>query len=41
MNEGTRVGRFVVLTDMDVRNHAVSAGSVAAICETEALQHEP
>ncbi|MBE7189935.1 hypothetical protein [Jatrophihabitans endophyticus] len=29
------MGRFVVLRDLDGRTHAVSAGSVAAICETD------
>ncbi len=33
--EGERVGRFVVLRDLDGKLHAVSAGSVGAICETE------
>lgn len=34
--EGERVGRFVVLKDIDGQTHAVAAGSVAAICETDA-----
>lgn len=33
--EGTRVGRFVVLRDLEGRTHAVAAGSVAAVCETD------
>ena len=33
--EGSRIGRFVVLHDMDGRVHTVAAGSVAAVCETE------
>jgi hypothetical protein len=33
--EGTRVGQFVVLRDIDGRTHAVAAGAVAAICETD------
>ena len=33
--EGSRIGRFVVLHDVDGTVHAVAAGSVAAICETE------
>ena len=33
--EGCRIGRFVVLHDMDGRVHAVAAGSVAAVCETD------
>ena len=35
LNEGERVGRFVVLRDRDGNLHAVSAGSVGALCETE------
>lgn len=35
LQEGTRVGRYVVLRDMDGRTHAVASGSVAAICETD------
>lgn len=33
--EGTRVGRFVVLRDLDGKTYAVATGSVAALCETE------
>ena len=33
--EGCRIGRFVVLHDMDGRVHAVAASSVAAVCETD------
>ena len=33
--EGERIGRFVVLRDRDGHLHAVSAGSVGALCETE------
>ena len=33
--EGGRVGRFVILRDVDGRVHAVAAGSVAAVCETD------
>ena len=33
--DGTRVGRFVVISDVDGRVHAVAAGSVSAVCETE------
>lgn len=33
--EGTRIGRFVVLRDVNGITHAVAAGSVAAICETD------
>lgn len=33
--EGDRVGRFVVVRDLEGRTHAVSAQSVAAVCETD------
>ncbi len=33
--EGTRIGRFVVLRDLDGRTHAVAAGAVSALCETD------
>ena len=33
--EGERVGRFVVLRDIEGRVHAVAAGSVGAVCETD------
>jgi hypothetical protein len=35
LQEGERVGRFVVVRDTDGRTHAVSVGSVGALCETE------
>lgn len=35
LHEGERVGRFVVLRDVDGRVHAVAAGSVGAMCETD------
>lgn len=35
LEEGERVGRFVVLRDVEGRLHAVSAGSVGAICEDD------
>ena len=35
LDEGERVGRFVVLRDRDGQLHAVAPGSVAALCETE------
>ena len=35
LSEGERVGRFVVLRDRDGHLHAVSSGSVGALCETE------
>ncbi len=34
--EGERIGRFVVVKDIDGQTHAVAAGSVAAVCETDA-----
>ena len=33
--EGERVGRFVVFRDIEGRVHAVAAGSVGAVCETD------
>lgn len=33
--EGTRIGRFVVLRDIDGRTHAVAAGAVGAVCATD------
>ena len=35
LQEGTRVGRFVILRDVEGRRHAVSPSSVGALCETE------
>lgn len=35
LEEGERVGRFVILRDVDGRTHAVAPGSIAAICETD------
>jgi hypothetical protein len=35
LEEGERVGRFVVLRDVEGRMHAVSATSVGAICEDD------
>lgn len=35
LREGGRVGRFVVVRDLDGRVHAVAAGSIAAACETD------
>ena len=35
LREGERVGRFVVLRDVEGRMHAVSASSVGAICEDD------
>ena len=36
LSEGQRIGRYVVLRDVDGRVHAIAAGSVAAACETDA-----
>ena len=33
--DGTRVGRFVVLQDLNGTRYAVATGSVSALCETE------
>lgn len=33
--EGSRVGRFVVVRDIDGTKHALAAGSVAAACQTD------
>ena len=35
LHEGDRVGRFVVVRDLEGRTHAVAAQSVAAVCETD------
>lgn len=35
LQEGTRVGRFVILRDLNGATHAVAIGSIAAICETD------
>ncbi len=35
LQDGTRVGRFVVLRDVEGRTCAVSAGAVGALCETD------
>lgn len=35
LHEGERVGRFVVMRDLDGGTHAVAAGSVAAVCQTD------
>jgi hypothetical protein len=35
MQEGTRVGRFVILRDIEGQIHAVAVGSVPALRETE------
>lgn len=33
--EGERIGRFLVLRDVDGRLHAVSAGVIGAMCECD------
>jgi hypothetical protein len=35
IEEGGRVGRFVVMRDTEGRIHAVAATAVSAICETD------
>ena len=35
LEEGERVGRFVVVRDVEGRFHALAAGSVAAVCGTD------
>ena len=35
LEDRLRVGRFVVLRDLDGRTHAVAATSVGAMCETD------
>ncbi len=35
LEEGERIGRFLVIRDLDGRLHAVSAGGVAAMCESD------
>jgi hypothetical protein len=35
IDEGTRVGRFIVLRDVNGRRHGIAAGSVAAVCDND------
>ena len=35
LNEGERVGRFVVFRDLEGNAHAIAASSVAAACQTD------
>lgn len=35
LEEGTRVGRFVILRDVNGVTHAMAVGSIAAVCETD------
>ncbi len=35
LHTGERVGRFVVLRDIEGNTHAVASGSVAAACQTD------
>jgi hypothetical protein len=35
IEEGGRIGRFVVMRDSEGRIHAVAATAVSAICETD------
>jgi len=34
-NDGERIGRYVVVRDIDGRRHALAAGAVSAMCETD------
>lgn len=35
LEQGTRIGRFLVLRDIDGRTHAVSLTSIMAVCESD------
>ena len=35
LEDGQRIGRFVVLRDLAGQRHAIAAGSVGAVCETD------
>lgn len=35
LEEGRRIGRFVVLRDLSGQLHAIAAGSVGVVCETD------
>lgn len=35
LEDGERVGRYVVMHDLDGRLHALAAGAVCALCETD------
>ena len=35
LHEGERIGRFIVLRDLEGNIHAVAASAVAAVCRTE------
>lgn len=35
LEEGMRVGRFVILRDVNGVTHAMAVGSIAAVCETD------
>ena len=35
LRDGQRVGRFVLMHDVEGRRHALAAGSVAALCEVD------
>jgi len=36
LHEGERIGRFLLLRDLDGHLHAIAAGSITAITETDA-----
>ena len=35
IQDGERVGRFLIVRDIDGRRHALAAGAVSAVCETD------
>ena len=35
LKDGQRIGRFVVIRDLGGQRHAIAAGSVGAVCETD------
>lgn len=35
LQEGERIGRFIVLRDRDGQLHAISSGAVGAVCQTD------
>lgn len=35
LDEGQRIGRFVIFRDIDGRVHALAAGSISAVCQTD------
>ena len=35
LSEGTRIGRYVIVRDIDGRTHAVAPNAIGAACETD------